>query len=149
MGQSNVCKPKTKRDTLMCDPPYTTKHLTAKLKNGPIWNVTRFSMSRQDSKVYLKCHKRVFWKDSFLVFGGRLRGTKIQNDHLYPENQLNMNFVLTCIINNVVLLLLNTTFTFITPVEQIRVQAAGRRWIKITDYVLHWWQTYRLYRIVT
>ena len=32
------------------------------------------------------------------------RGTKIQNDHLYPENQLNMNFVLTCIINNVVLM---------------------------------------------
>ena len=31
----------------------------------------------------------------------------------------------------------NTTFTFITTVEQIRVQAAGRRWIKITDYVLH------------
>ena len=71
------------------------------------------------------------------------RGTKIQNDHLYPENQLNMNFVLTCIINNVVLLW-NTTFTFITSVEQIRVQAAWRRWIKITDYVLHLWQTYMI-----
>ena len=67
--------------------------------------------------------------------------SKIQNDHMKPENSLRIKLVLSFMINNVVF----DTSKYdkcdisirLAQVEQVRFETAGRRWVERTHYMIH------------